>query len=524
MKNDPLPLGMVLFCLIIGQLPYLFKGIDGFHAWRQGDTASTARNFYEESPNIFFPRIDVRGDTTGITGMEFPLYQYTVSLFYHLFQKDHEFFGLLVSLISYIMIFFFLRILFPNIEQIYLLGSFISVSILFKWAHKFMPETFGLALSLGGLILYSRKKTLTAQMLLLLGALTKPFFIFFFLPVLWDFVSGLAKKVFLRQHFFGGLASLIIFSSWYFWWSPYISDYYGIGQYFYFLGNISWKHIFLFVTLKHYLIVAESIAIHYLSPLFIVSFMLGLGYIYKKCEYHLYFYIALLCLFIIPLVSDHHFHVHPYFLMALVPFVVLANALGISIIGQRLQQKSFVFILVSSLITLVFVCLVLLLGLKEQGQLLQRLEIMLRPFLFFLGVLLIGRLRHVLLENSFFKNYESSIFLGVLTMAFFFFWLVPHNAPKDIGVRKAMDIVEEVQAKTRDTDLFLTNDPGRTVAYYKTKRKGFHSWELKNLLEKDYNGLRKYFDKGVKWILFYNGREFKLIPMESALNGPMKIR
>jgi hypothetical protein len=55
------------------------------HLWRQCDTMAVARNFYEEGMNILQPRVDKRGDTNGITGMQFPSYEWVVAGSYQLF-------------------------------------------------------------------------------------------------------------------------------------------------------------------------------------------------------------------------------------------------------------------------------------------------------------------------------------------------------------------------------------------------------------------------------------------------------
>lgn len=52
------------------------------HVWRQCNTMAVARNFYEESLNIFAPRVDRRNATDGVTGMQFPSYEYLVALGY----------------------------------------------------------------------------------------------------------------------------------------------------------------------------------------------------------------------------------------------------------------------------------------------------------------------------------------------------------------------------------------------------------------------------------------------------------
>jgi hypothetical protein len=55
------------------------------HVWRQCDTMAVARNFYEEGMNILEPRVDSRYATTGITGMQFPSYEWLVAGSYHVF-------------------------------------------------------------------------------------------------------------------------------------------------------------------------------------------------------------------------------------------------------------------------------------------------------------------------------------------------------------------------------------------------------------------------------------------------------
>jgi len=68
------------------------------HSWRQTTVAMAARNFYEIDSNILFPRIDIGGDLTGITGMEFPLMNWLIYLFSLLFGF-HEWFGRAINLL-----------------------------------------------------------------------------------------------------------------------------------------------------------------------------------------------------------------------------------------------------------------------------------------------------------------------------------------------------------------------------------------------------------------------------------------
>ncbi|HKK20964.1 MAG TPA: glycosyltransferase family 39 protein [candidate division Zixibacteria bacterium] len=85
-RRPTLLLLLVLFVLQTAiHFRYLNYPPGSFHQFRQTQTLSVARNFYEESGSIFKPRVDNREQYTGITGMEFPLVNYTIALGYRIF-------------------------------------------------------------------------------------------------------------------------------------------------------------------------------------------------------------------------------------------------------------------------------------------------------------------------------------------------------------------------------------------------------------------------------------------------------
>ena len=75
----------------------------GFHAWRQTQVLSIARNYHEESMNLFEPRVDSRGPWSGVTGLESPLVYYVMALGYAIFGVHpivHRVVMLLFSLVA----------------------------------------------------------------------------------------------------------------------------------------------------------------------------------------------------------------------------------------------------------------------------------------------------------------------------------------------------------------------------------------------------------------------------------------
>ena len=70
----------IRFWLLIAFLLRLYgidnPPIDGAYNWREADVLMVARNFLEVDSNILYPRINIAGEKSGITGMEFPLLNY----------------------------------------------------------------------------------------------------------------------------------------------------------------------------------------------------------------------------------------------------------------------------------------------------------------------------------------------------------------------------------------------------------------------------------------------------------------
>ncbi|MCA1554447.1 MAG: glycosyltransferase family 39 protein, partial [Chloroflexi bacterium] len=64
---------------------------------RQNDTAAIARNFAEEEMNIFYPRVDWRGDSPGYVEAELQLYTFAVAWLYRMFGV-HEWLGRVLNI------------------------------------------------------------------------------------------------------------------------------------------------------------------------------------------------------------------------------------------------------------------------------------------------------------------------------------------------------------------------------------------------------------------------------------------
>jgi hypothetical protein len=88
----------ILLCFFVRLLGITNAPLEVGHNWRQTLGTMVIRNFYETEANIFYPRIDIGGDESGITGMEFPLFNYIGYLLCLLFGYQH-WYGRLINLV-----------------------------------------------------------------------------------------------------------------------------------------------------------------------------------------------------------------------------------------------------------------------------------------------------------------------------------------------------------------------------------------------------------------------------------------
>ena len=130
-------------------------------AWRQTDTAAVARNYYEEGGELFWPRVDWRGATSGYVEMNFPLYPYLVSGLYHVAGGPYEWLGRLLSALFSVataaLLYQLARRLFGD-ELVGVLAAFFFLvfPLNIYFGRVFMPEPLMLLLSVASLLYFDR--------------------------------------------------------------------------------------------------------------------------------------------------------------------------------------------------------------------------------------------------------------------------------------------------------------------------------------------------------------------------------
>src|SRR5688500_12663916 len=100
----------ILVAFVLVHLVGIDAPPNGFHVWRESDTATVAENFATEAMDFRAPRINMRGLGPGIVGTELPVYTYATALAYRTLGFSHAWPRLLSLLGATLGLWFLFRI------------------------------------------------------------------------------------------------------------------------------------------------------------------------------------------------------------------------------------------------------------------------------------------------------------------------------------------------------------------------------------------------------------------------------
>lgn len=203
LKNFSNPDTLLIALLILYFLTHLYKISDppnGYHAWRESDTAAVAEAFYKETKNIFQPRIHNRQDKSGITGMEFPLYNYVTGQLYHIFGFHHYIPRLIVVLAGLFALLGIYRLSRFFLEGPgALLASYLTACspLFFFYSRKIMPDVIMVSAIIWSLYFFLKSEKhggasnyACSLLLVTFAALIKPTGLIIGLPMLVFLISA----------------------------------------------------------------------------------------------------------------------------------------------------------------------------------------------------------------------------------------------------------------------------------------------------------------------------------------------
>ena len=355
MGKHPSTTLLLLGFFFLVQLPLVVQPIGGGHIWRQSDTAAVARNLVLESFDPFHPRVDVRQHLTGITGMEFPVYQSLVGALYLVAPTSQDWPGRLISLLMAFGCLGYTVLLARRLLDLpakWVVCAMICLQEFFLLSTRIMPETTALCFVLMGTwhCLRYRDSGRSSDLLLAwlgftLGLLARPYVGSWGLIILVEFLFTLRTNpkqsaIFLTL----GVGSLVPFALWYFYWAPYLTKAYGLlnqkgGPLFYTGGSA--EEIFNdLLSLQTWIMLADALLYDYAHWLMAPFVFLGLHKLYKCSNWNrdqkvLLLGVPLLTIGSILLLTGDHFKPHTYYLIALIPALAIAAATGLSALEQR---------------------------------------------------------------------------------------------------------------------------------------------------------------------------------------------
>lgn len=323
------------------------------HNWRQTTVTMVARNFYEIDANILYPRIDIAGEKSGITGMEFPFFNYLIYLMAELFGYEHWYGRLINLFVSSVGVYAFFRLVkrYFNPAIAFNAALILLPSIWFAYSRKVMPDTFSASLVLiamacmvayldrgkwvflvlfGGLLSLGLLSKLPSGLLLAAVPL-----IFFYdkRPVhRWTMIS------------ISGLVALIPVVLWYFYWVPELVEQFGF------------QHFFMGKDLRQgYAEIAASawptIRIFIEDALKFIgfgAFLLGLFFGIRKKNGPLLGLLALgiIALLLLMFRAGDNFVRHAYYIVPFVPFMALFAGYGMASLKSQTLRKLFLVLIV----------------------------------------------------------------------------------------------------------------------------------------------------------------------------------
>lgn len=215
--------------------------LESSHNWRQSLTNMIARNFYEEGPNLLYPKIDMAGEKSGIIGSEFPFFNYLIYLTAEIFGYQH-WYGRLINLsFSTLGIYAFYKLVKELMEQqiAFYASLLLCFSIWFAFSRKIMPDTFSVSLMLMGLYAAYRYLKLKDKYSLFFFFILSSLSMLCKIPALLLFGS-LGFLLFdksistNRKVIFIAVASLsfLLALCWYFYWVPHLVKNYHFALFF----------------------------------------------------------------------------------------------------------------------------------------------------------------------------------------------------------------------------------------------------------------------------------------------------
>lgn len=280
--------------------------------------------------------------------MEFPAYNFVIASVYKIVHHDWLAVGRILSMLCAFGVILLLNsscINTPLASAVLRLPLLLAISFTTPFFSKFsttiMPETMAMLCAISSIVLFFRYRfnksiviLVASALLLCLAALIRPYYIFFGLPYLSEFL--LNAKSDQRQSLLmllAGIITLTPFFVWYHIWVPHLNQTYHTG-YFY-MGTPLLQSL---RSLPHSVAINLAIVLRdYFGYTYLPIFGLGIYRYFKQpnhqprwqCIHFHWLVIAASAFVVLPFIIADHADPHYYFLGAVFPAAVVFSVYGV---------------------------------------------------------------------------------------------------------------------------------------------------------------------------------------------------
>ena len=316
------------------------------HNWRQTTVTMVARNFLEVDNNILYPRVDFAGEKTGITGMEFPIFNYLIYLVAEVVGYSH-WYGRLINLVfSSFGLWFFYLLIKKHVEGKLAFNATVVllVSPWYSFSRKIMPDTFSMSFIISSVYFGSNYLTqkgklkngwnlLLYALFLGVGALAKlpsAYLLIVFSILFFNKKIPISKKLFFSM---ASIIAIIPIAFWYFYWFPHLVSTY---DFWHFSMGRSFTQGASEI-LEKFPLALEQFYNNALKYIGFIVFLMGLIYSIIKQQKLLLSILGLSCFGfgIVILKAGYVFTNHNYYMIPFVPVMALIASYGLAQIKNK---------------------------------------------------------------------------------------------------------------------------------------------------------------------------------------------
>jgi len=199
----------------------------GMHGWRQSDTASIARNFYENGYKFGLPEVDWGGASVGYVESEFPIFPFTVAVAYSVLGV-HEWIGRFLAgsafVVGALAFYGLIRRVMDTPTAIWSLGFYLLLPLGVFYSRAFMPESWMLTSSVLGVYWFYRwtdsgrtVHLLLTGVFITLAALIKLPALYLGLPLAWMAWNKFGRQMFRERALWLSVAAILVsVAAWYY--------------------------------------------------------------------------------------------------------------------------------------------------------------------------------------------------------------------------------------------------------------------------------------------------------------------